>query len=100
MPENLALFLQREFVLEPEDTYRVSGPVNLARLMQLCDLVVRPDLSFPAFRPSIPAPFDQTSEDPADLFRATDERDHLLHHPYQSFHHVIAFLTAAAYDPD
>jgi polyphosphate kinase len=100
MPENLALFLQREFVLEPEDTYRVSGPVNLARLTQLCSLVDRPDLLYPKHRPSVPAPFDQLSDDPADLFRAIAERDYLLHHPYQSFQPVIDFLTAAAHDPN
>jgi polyphosphate kinase len=100
MPPSLESFLQREFVLEPQDTYRVSGPVNLARLLQLCDLVDRPELSFPAFKPAVPAPFDAQDEDPADLFGAIAQRDHLLHHPYQSFQPVIDFLTAAAHDPD
>jgi polyphosphate kinase len=100
MPANLEFFLQREFVLEPQDTYRVSGPVNLARLLQLCDLVDRPELSFPAFKPAVPAPFDALGDDPPDLFQAIAQRDHLLHHPYQSFQPVIDFLTAAAHDPD
>lgn len=100
MPPSLESFLQREFVLEPQDTYRVSGPVNLARLLQMCDLVDRPELSFPAFEPAIPSPFDTLGGDPADLFRAISQRDHLLHHPYQSFQPVIDFLTAAAQDPD
>lgn len=100
MPQNLAQFLQREFVLEPEDTYRVSGPVNLARLTQLCNLADRSDLLYPEYRPVIPAPFDQLSDDPAELFAAIAARDHLLHHPYQSFQPVIDFLTAAAHDPD
>ncbi|HEU0229911.1 MAG TPA: polyphosphate kinase 1 [Burkholderiaceae bacterium] len=100
MPPSLESFLQREFVLEPQDTYRVSGPVNLARLLQMCDLVDRPELSFPAFEPAIPSPFDTLGGDPAGLFRAIAQRDHLLHHPYQSFQPVIDFLTAAAHDPD
>ena len=36
-PVELENFLQREFSLKPEDTYRVPGPVNLSRLMQLCN---------------------------------------------------------------
>ncbi|TAM88290.1 MAG: polyphosphate kinase 1 [Candidimonas sp.] len=100
MPPNLASFLQREFVLEPQDTYRVSGPVNLARLLQMCDLVDRPELSFPVYKPVIPSPFGAYADDPVNLFRAIAQRDRLLHHPYQSFQPVIDFLTAAAHDPN
>jgi len=100
MPANLAAFLQREFSLDARDTYRVSGPVNLSRLMQLCNVVRRPDLSFPEYRPRIPAPFDEAHAEPGDLFQALAQRDYLLHHPYQSFQPVISFLTAAAHDPD
>ncbi|TAL89780.1 MAG: polyphosphate kinase 1 [Candidimonas sp.] len=99
MPVDLASFLQGEFSLEPRDTYRVSGPVNLSRLMQLCNAVERPDLVFPDYRPRIPPPFDEVSDKPDELFAAIAERDRLLHHPYQSFQPVISFLTAAASDP-
>ena len=44
MPERLERFLQSEFSLDVPDTYRVSGPVNLTRLMQLCNVPDRPDL--------------------------------------------------------
>ena len=99
MPNDLALFLQQEFLLKEHDTYRVSGPVNLSRLMQLCNVVDRPDLLFPDHRPKMPAPFDDISQDPDALFEAISERDHLLHHPYQSFQAVLDFLTVAAHDP-
>ncbi len=99
MPVDLASFLQGEFSLEPRDTYRVSGPVNLSRLMQLCNAVERPDLVFPDYRPRIPPPFDEVLDKPDELFAAIAERDRLLHHPYQSFQPVISFLTAAASDP-
>ncbi|MEB2398855.1 MAG: polyphosphate kinase 1 [Alcaligenaceae bacterium] len=99
MPPDLEAFLQQEFLLQPQDTYRVSGPVNLSRLMQLCNVVDRPDLSFPEYRPKLPAPFDHLPDDePEALFAAIAERDRLLHHPYQSFQPVLAFLTAAARD--
>lgn len=99
MPPELENFLQREFLLLPQDTYRVSGPVNLSRLMHLCNVVDRPDLLFPEHRPSLPRPFDQPGISPDELFEAIAEKDHLLHHPYQAFDPVLSFLTAAAKDP-
>ncbi|HET8597717.1 MAG TPA: polyphosphate kinase 1 [Castellaniella sp.] len=99
MPPDLELFLQREFGLGPADTYRVNGPVNLARLMQLCTRANRPDLEYPAFRPHVPPPFDGDMQRPETLFAALAARDHLLHHPYQSFQPVLMFLRAAAMDP-
>ncbi len=99
MPEDLESFLQREFNLEERDTYRVTGPVNLARLMQLCNMVQRHDLQFPEYRPGIPAPFDHADDNPDELFPAIAAKDRLLHHPYQSFEPVLNFLRAAARDP-
>jgi len=98
MPVPLEHLLQREFGLHAQDTYRVRGPVNLARLSQLCTLVERPDLEFAPFRASLPAPFTDASS--AQPFAAIAARDHLLHHPYQSFQPVLSFLQAAAHDPD
>lgn len=99
MPAHLERYLQKEFALQPHDTYRVDGPVNLSRLMQLCNTVNRPDLLFPEYRPQVPAPFDMIGDDPQAMFDAIAERDRLLHHPYQSFEPVLAFLSAASKDP-
>lgn len=100
MPAELEQYLQREFSLTQADTYHMPGPVNLSRLMQLCNTNTRPDLLFPPYLAPAPAPFDKTQGKPAELFAAIAERDRLLHHPYQSFQPVIDFLTAAAVDPD
>lgn len=99
MPEELELFLQQEFMLQEKDTYRVSGPINLSRLMQLCNVVERPELSFPDYRPRIPPPLDTVRDQPAELFAAIAAQDRLLHHPYQSFQPILDFMTAAALDP-
>src|SRR5690606_14695703 len=99
MPTDLEVFLQQEFLLQPQDTYRVSGPVNLSRLMQLCNVVGRPELLFADHRPEIPPPFDEVSDSPDALFAAIAQQDRLLYHPYQSFQPVLNFLTAAAMDP-
>ncbi|MGE8547279.1 MAG: polyphosphate kinase 1 [Alcaligenes sp.] len=99
MPESLERFLQSEFSLEGPDTYRVRGPVNLSRLMQLCNAPDRPDLLFPDYRAPIPAPFDASFDHPAQFFATIARKDQLLHHPYQSFQPVLSFLRAAAADP-
>ncbi|RTZ44668.1 polyphosphate kinase 1 [Candidimonas sp. SYP-B2681] len=99
MPGDLAVFLQKEFHLKAPDTYRVSGPVNLSRLMQLCNVIERPELLFSDYRPRIPPPFDTALDKPEEIFVAIAQKDRLLHHPYQSFQPVLNFLTAAALDP-
>jgi len=99
-PPELERFLQSEFSLTPSDTYRVNGPVNLTRLMQLCNVGDRPDLLFPEYRAPIAAPFEPINDKPEEVFKAISERDILLHHPYQSFQPVIDFLTVAARDPN
>ena len=99
-PEDMELFLQNEFGLTAQDTYRVTGPVNIARLMQLCNAVDRPDLVFPPYRAPVPPPFDMAGDRPDELFAALARQDQLLHHPYQSFQPVLDFLTAAATDPN
>ncbi|GAA5231884.1 polyphosphate kinase 1 [Verticiella sediminum] len=99
-PPELERFLQREFGLSAIDTYRVDGPVNLSRLMQIANETRRPDLLFSDYRPAIPADLVAAAETPAAMFAAIAERDRLLHHPYQAFQPVIDFLTAAASDPN
>jgi polyphosphate kinase len=55
-----------------------------------------PTLRDPPFNP-LPAPRLRYA---GNLFRAIAERDVLLHHPYESFRHVIDFIEQAADDPD
>jgi polyphosphate kinase len=88
-------YLLAQFNLGHEDLYRVDGPVNLVRLINIPDWVERPDLKFASYRPGLPAQL-QGQED---LFSAIREGDILLHHPYQSFQPVIQFLEQAARDP-
>jgi len=95
MPTELEQFLLEQFQLTTEDLYRVDGPVNLVRLMQVPDMVDAPKLKFAAFVPGVPKQLEKTP----DLFRAIREKDVLLHHPYQSFGPVIDFLEQAVEDP-
>ena len=94
-PAHMEEFLETQFGLEPRDVFRVDGPVNLVRLMQLPDMIDRPDLRFPPFAPSLPLPLEKKMG----LFEAISQGDLLLHHPYQSFQPVIDMLNLAATDP-
>lgn len=95
-PENLISFLLKEFKLTERDLYQVNGPVNLARIIELADLVDRPDLLHPSFAPGTPKVL--RSKNP--LFTTIRQKDILLHHPFQSYTPVIDFLRQAAKDPD
>jgi len=99
-PPSIEALLQGEFSLSAEDTYRVNGPANVARLMHICQNVDRPDLLFPEFRGPVPQAFAKLSHRLGAMFDLISQADQLLHHPYQSFTPVIDLLTTAAIDPD
>lgn len=99
-PPHIESLLQTEFGLQAGDTYRVNGPANVARLMQICQEVDRPDLLFPEFQAPVPKQFASLPHKQSAIFDLIAAGDQLLHHPYQSFQPVIDFLTTAALDPD
>lgn len=77
--------------------YKISGsPLNLARLAAAYDMIERPDLKFPPFKPHTP----QCFKNGEDIFAVIRERDRMLHHPYDSFSPVEDFVSAAANDPN
>jgi polyphosphate kinase len=94
-PPHMVRRLLDESQLNERDCYRVSGPVNLVRLMQLPEMVDRPDLKFVPHIPSVPKSIANASN----LFDAIDQGDILLHHPYESFQPVLELLLQAAKDP-
>ncbi|PWM28681.1 MAG: polyphosphate kinase 1 [Verrucomicrobia bacterium] len=71
-----------------------ASPMNLARLSQAYDIIDRPDLKFPPFRPYTPPEFHNCE----DIFAVIRESDRLLHHPYDSFTPVEDFIDRAAND--
>ena len=93
--EAMTEFLLAQFELKPVDLYRVNGPVNLVRLMQVPDWVDRADMKFPPFVPGTPKGLSKG----ANIFESIRKNDILLHHPYQSFAPVIELLSQAATDP-
>ena len=94
--EAMASFLLHQFGLAQDDLYRVKGPVNLARLMQIPDRVDRPDLKFSQFIPGMPSVLQKKA---GSIFQMIKCGDILLHHPFESFQPVIRFIQEAASDP-
>ena len=94
-PRHLADFLLRQFGLTERELYWANGPVNLARLTAVSDLVDRPDLQYPAMTPGLP----RTLKGRDSTLDAVRQQDILLLHPYESFSPVVDFLRQAARDP-
>ncbi len=94
-PAEVESFLRDALRLEPADVYRIRGPL---RLNDLTPLAAHPQLRELQAEPFAPQRSPQIRE--GEIFRTLAERDVLLHHPYESFDHVVDFVSEAADDPD
>jgi polyphosphate kinase len=95
-PAELSELLLEQFDLPEAALYRVNGPVNLVRLNQLIDQAEADALRFPSAEPAWP----RTLPRQGSLFERLRQGDVLLHHPFESFEPVVAFLREAVHDPD
>ena len=91
-PEPIVRTLLENFDLTENAVYRINGPVNLNRAVQVYDLVQRADLKFPPFQPRPLAGMDT-------MFETVSRGDVLLHHPFDAFTPVLELLRQAADDP-
>jgi polyphosphate kinase len=92
----LAEFLRKEFQLPEPSVFRVNGPVNLVRLMQLIDLAQAPHLLFPIYKASFPAQLPSHGS----VLARLRQGDVMFHQPFESFDGVLAFLREAVSDPN
>jgi polyphosphate kinase len=96
MPAGVRELLLRELQLGADDLYETEQLLDLGSLSELYALN-RPELKYPAWTPVPPETLGAPS---GDIFTVLRSRDILLHHPYDSFGAVEAFIDQAATDPD
>ncbi|MGL6096228.1 MAG: polyphosphate kinase 1, partial [Fimbriiglobus sp.] len=93
-PPDLEQFLAASLDLGPADITRVPGMLDLTGLFQIHALPGFAELRDPPFAPVSVKEFP-TGATPWAAIRG---RDILVHHPYESFKHVVDFIDAAAND--
>jgi polyphosphate kinase len=93
MGDTLLGILVQRLEIEVPDVYYVRGPLDVRALWPLVELPALEQLREPALRPQLPV-------EPTNIIARVAEAEILLHHPYESFDPVIAFVSQAAADPD
>lgn len=94
VPRRVLDILSENFEIEDENVFRTKERLGVSDWMQLTKLH-RPELKYPPF---LPSPI-WANADAETIFDELRQRDRLVHHPFQSFGAVEAFLRAAVDDP-
>jgi polyphosphate kinase len=95
MPPKMVKCLTDALEIDPDDVYRIDGPLNIGDFSELTKLN-RPELKDPPIKAVTPAIFE-TGESAFDLIRANDL---MLHHPFMPYSIVTDLIAEAAEDPD
>jgi polyphosphate kinase len=96
MPDALEAMVREGLDASEALVFESTGFLGIADLALLVE-EDRPDLKFPPYTPRFP---ERIREYDGDCFAAIRAKDIIVHHPYESFDVVIAFLNQAARDPD
>ena len=95
-PDDLEMMVRTGLHAEVALVAESAGFIGVADLAQLVE-ADRPDLKFTPYSPRFP---ERVMEHNGDCFAAIRAKDFVVHHPYESFEVVVAFLRQAAEDPD
>ena len=95
MDKNLLKALSKEFAVEEDSIYKINGPLDLTFLMKVNGLDGFDHLKSKKYTPQ---PIPQWSPE-ENIFEQIKKGDILLHHPYDTFEPVVAFISQAAKDP-
>jgi polyphosphate kinase len=94
-PLDILEFLVDSLDLDREDVTVVPGMLDLTGLFQIYNLPGYANLRDPYFTPQPVSDFVQAP----DVWSAIRAKNILVHHPYESFGHVLEFIETAAADP-
>jgi len=95
VPGDIVRTLLQNFGLTENAVYYIDGPVNLNRIIQLYDVVARPELKYPPMTPRT-----MRDKDAESIFDVVARQDLLLHHPFDAFSTVLDLIKQAAIDPN
>ncbi len=96
LPNELANLIRKELGAGGDIIAETVGFLGIGDLAQLVELD-RPELKFTPYSPRFP---ERILEHDGDCFAAIRQKDLVVHHPYESFEVVLAFLEQAAADPE
>ncbi|MBT5384088.1 MAG: RNA degradosome polyphosphate kinase [Kordiimonadaceae bacterium] len=94
MPKNLSSFIFRNLNILADEVISIDGILGLS---ELDNLIVddRADLIFKPFIPRFPNRIEKFD---GDIFAAINQKDFVVHHPFETFDVVVSFLDQAASD--
>jgi len=95
-PSSLKKLIMEELEVTGDEVVDIDGMIGLADLKEMV-VDTRPDLLWPSFAPRVP---ERVQDFDGDMFAAIQQKDMLLHHPYETFDMVVRFLQQAARDPN
>ncbi|WP_424929570.1 RNA degradosome polyphosphate kinase [Amaricoccus tamworthensis] len=95
-PDDLSQLVVSSLGVAQDEVVEIPGIIGIANLSALCR-IDRPDLLWKPFTPRVP---ERVQDFEGDIFAAIQQKDMLLHHPYETFDTVVQFLQQAARDPN
>jgi polyphosphate kinase len=96
IPTRVLNILAENFEATGDEILRTSSRIGFGDWLQLTAMH-RPELKYAPFSPH---PIWRSDEDPEVIFDQLRDQDVIVHHPYESFGSVEAFLRAGVRDPN